>query len=467
MNDDNKYKKLIKNTTIFAVGSFGSKLLTFLIVPLYTHILTTNDYGIVDLFSITVSLMLPFSTIVIYEAIIRYKLTGEINAEQSVRMSYLALLIGSVISILSIPIIYTIFGSSYIVFLYFVCLFFTSYNQIFSQYLRANEQITAYTVNGVIVTVATLVLNLLFLFVLRLGFYSFLYSMILSQILASIQVTISSKNYRYLINFYIDKNIFTNSLRYSILLIPNNLMWWIMNAGDKYIINYYLGTGMNGIYALSMKFPTILNLIFTIFMQAWQMSAISESYKEGANDFYDKVYKAVLLLLCLSASILIAIIKPVFELIIGSDFLVAWKYVPFLLIATILGCLATFFGVIYLVNKNSKGIFITTMYGAIINVIMNFLFIRKIGLYGVALGTAIGYIFMLYIRMRDANRELKFKFNVGFLLVNIMLLFVESVVVLNFNGLLGCLSAAIIILTMIGVNFKNIKALANIILKRM
>ena len=55
----NKYKKLIGNTVIFAIGSFSSKLLVFLLMPLYTRVLTTSDYGVMDIIVNTSNLMIP------------------------------------------------------------------------------------------------------------------------------------------------------------------------------------------------------------------------------------------------------------------------------------------------------------------------------------------------------------------------------------------------------------------------
>ena len=83
----NKYGFLIKNITIFAIGAFGSKILTFLIVPFYTYVLSTEDYGNIDLFTTAVSLMLPFTTLVIYEAIIRFLAASEIDENEAISIS--------------------------------------------------------------------------------------------------------------------------------------------------------------------------------------------------------------------------------------------------------------------------------------------------------------------------------------------------------------------------------------------
>lgn len=65
----------------------------------------------------------------------------------------------------------------------------------------------------------------------------------------------------------IDKKILKMILKYSIPLVPNSLMWWIMAAGDKYIINYFLGDSANGIYSLALKIPQIINMVYSLFIQ--------------------------------------------------------------------------------------------------------------------------------------------------------------------------------------------------------
>ena len=69
-----KYTKLVKNTAIFAIGNFSTKILTFLIVPLYTYVLTTEEYGRIDLFTTTISFLVPIVTLQVQEALIRYLL---------------------------------------------------------------------------------------------------------------------------------------------------------------------------------------------------------------------------------------------------------------------------------------------------------------------------------------------------------------------------------------------------------
>ena len=68
------YKKFGKDALLMTIGSFGSKLLTFIFVPFYTAILTTDEYGIADLISTTTTLLFPFFSFVICEAMMRFAL---------------------------------------------------------------------------------------------------------------------------------------------------------------------------------------------------------------------------------------------------------------------------------------------------------------------------------------------------------------------------------------------------------
>ena len=69
---DHKVKYLIKNIGLLAFSNFSSKVLVFLLVPLYTNVLTTLEYGIYDLAISTVSLLAPVLTINISDAVMRF-----------------------------------------------------------------------------------------------------------------------------------------------------------------------------------------------------------------------------------------------------------------------------------------------------------------------------------------------------------------------------------------------------------
>ena len=68
----NKYGYLAKNTLLFTVSSFSSKILSFLLVPLYTNVLSTADYGIADIVSTTSTLLTFVVSLNISESVLRF-----------------------------------------------------------------------------------------------------------------------------------------------------------------------------------------------------------------------------------------------------------------------------------------------------------------------------------------------------------------------------------------------------------
>lgn len=425
-----KYQTLLKNTAIFAIGTFGSKVLTFLIVPLYTHVLCADDYGKIDLFSTSVSLMIPFTTLVVYEAVIRFLTVKEIDESQAVSNSMLVFGFGAIVTLLGTPLYRILFHDSVYAILYILCVVSYSYNQIFSHYLRASGKNIAFSINGILITLVTVVNNLVLLLLFRWGAIGYLLSILIAQIIACIQVTIAGDIFKLFSIKRVKLQTLKKMFLYCIPLIPNNLLWWIMNAGDKYIINYFLGSKANGIYALSMKIPTILNLLYSIFMQAWQLSAIEEDKNEGHDEFYNKVFNFVSFLLIITSYMIIAMVKPLFVCVMGEEYIDAWRYVPFLCIAMIISCFSVFAGVNYMVTKKSNRSFMTTFLGAVGNLFFNLIFIQFIGLHGVAIGTILGYLIVFVVRVHDAKKDLRINLDCKKVAIGLFLLTTQTLVLL-------------------------------------
>jgi O-antigen/teichoic acid export membrane protein len=446
---EKKYSHLVKNTMIFAVGTFGSKVLTFLIIPLYTYYLTTAEYGNIDLFTTTVNMLVPFLTLTIQEAIIRFLVAKEAEPKVVLNNCMLVFSFGAIVSILLLPVYWLFFKSWTTVGFFVTLLILTSYNTIFSQYLRATGKNVAFTINGLIVTSVTVFSNLILLVGFKSGVLGYYISLVLAQAFASMQVTICGNIFRQLSLKLIDKRVLKQMLRYSIPLVPNSLMWWIMNAGDKYVIRFFLGSDANGIYSVAMKIPTILSLLFTIFMQAWQLSALEESDTKERSHFFNSVFATITGGLYLATAFIVLVVEKLFVIAINPSFFEAWMYVPTLCLATIVNCFATFSGVVYTINKHSKKAFLTTLAGACANLTVNFFLIIPFGLYGVAIGTLVGYVVVAAIRMFDCYKDIGTKFDLLRTAMGFSLLIIDAVLAATLSGVsfyMGSLAVVFVLL---------------------
>ena len=74
-----KYRRLVSNTVVFAIGTFSSKVLVFLLMPLYTWALSPDQYAVTDLIVQTGNLLLPLVTLGIVNAVIRFGLDKSVR----------------------------------------------------------------------------------------------------------------------------------------------------------------------------------------------------------------------------------------------------------------------------------------------------------------------------------------------------------------------------------------------------
>ena len=113
MENENRTKNLIKGTLIYAIGNFGSKILVFLIVPLYTFYISTEDMGNYDLLMTTINLLTPIVTMQISDAAFRWMVRRDEGNEIYIRSTLQVLFINSIIAALTITIINILFPFNY------------------------------------------------------------------------------------------------------------------------------------------------------------------------------------------------------------------------------------------------------------------------------------------------------------------------------------------------------------------
>ena len=135
----------------------------------------------------------------------------------------------------------------------------------------------------------------------------------------------------------------------------------------------------------------------------------------------------------IAASCIILIIKPLINLFVSSDYSESWKYVPFLLLAVIFTSFSSFLGTNYIAMKETKGIFKTSLFGAIVNVILNIILIPLFGINGASFATMMSFFVVWIIRIYDTKRFVSLEINVKILTFNLLLIFTQ-IIFLNFNS---------------------------------
>lgn len=422
----NKYQKLANNTLIFAIGSFGAKFLSFILMRLYTGCMSEEGYSTADLLYQTVNVLYPILTFSMADAVIRFGMDKGYDKKQVYTVAVITTLIGLGAFALLSPVLNLIDMYKDYGFLLYVYCYFSCFRQIASNFVRAKGHVKLFAADGIFSTLVIVICNIIFLVAMDLGVVGYVLSIIISDAVSIVLLTLFAGLHKYLDITYFSKKLFKDMLKYSAPLIPAYVMWWITSASDRWFVISLCGEETNGIYSAAYKIPSLLMMFTTLFYQAWQMSAIENRHDDGLAKFYTKIYGAYSSLLMIAAAGVIMLVKPLTYLLVDNDpsknFTFAYHYTPILVIAMVFQCLCQFTSSVYNVKKKSVNSMLTSLIAAVVNVILNFILIPEFGAYGAAIATAASYAACFAIRIFDVRGLIRFEVNHFRLIVNVVVI---------------------------------------------
>lgn len=404
MDNSLRNKNLLQGTGIYAIGMFGTKLLSFIIVPLYTYYIATNDMGVYDLLVSTVSLLAPLVTMQISDAAYRWIIHGEGDTAAYIRAALQVLFANCLLATLLILGVNRFIKIPYCA--YFVLLLIsTRIMETLQKLLRALRRQKLFAFSGILYSAVFLLLNVYRICVKREGITCLFQNSIFAGWVTIVYILVSVPDLRVNILQKPDLPIVRDFYRYSIPLVPNYLNWWIINSSDRYIVAFFLGVSSNGILAITHKFPTLLQTVLTLFTSSWQDLAVSEN-ERNTGAYYTKVFRIYARLVLSMMWLLIPLTKIFINLVMGADYKIACDYVAFYYLGAAFQSFSSFYGVGYLRRKNTKQAFSTSICGAVINAITNLAMVRWIGLQASAISTFLGFLVMWIIREKQNRDEL-------------------------------------------------------------
>ena len=405
------YRELKRNIIIIGISNIGSKAIAFLLAPLYSYYLSTTQYGQMDLITTTTNLLVPIICLDLFEAAFRFCSDNELD-KKVVISTCLTTCIPSFF-ILLIVLIITLHIAKTPKLIIYTCIFLIldSINQILQQYLRGIGKLNAFALSGVINSITLLVFNFIFLILLKLELDGWLISYLFGKIAVLIY---TAKNCDLKDNYsiyYFDKKLLQELLEYCIPLLPTQIMWWIMNASDRYMLALYINTSINGIYAVANKLPSLLSIFENIFYQSFQIVGVKDANNKENNELYSNIFNSYLNVLTIGILAILIFLKQITILIFDKEYCSAWMPSAILLIAVLIHALSGNIGIYYTVFKKTKGALVTSSIGAITNIILNTIFIPKYSIMAAATTTLIGYLVTLFIRWFDIKRMITIKLN--------------------------------------------------------
>lgn len=428
-NKLSKYKRLVGDTLIFAIGNLGSKVILFFLVPLYTNYLSQEEYGISDLVFTVAQLIVPFVSLVIFDAVLRFGLAKEANKENVLKSSFVILTIGSIITVLITPLFS--FYKSLAEWRWYLCLYviLTMIGNVELNYLKVISKNKAYAVISILHAAILALSNVVLLTICHWGIKGYLLATILGSATTAVlglyagEVVITLRKGR------LDKTLLKEMVVFSAPLILNNVSWWVIQSSDKIMIEAMVGVAALGLYTAATKIPSLINVIISIFSQAWGISSVREFESSNDKNFYSEVFVSYSVIGFGAAVCINTIVKPFMAVYVSNEFAESWKFVPLLLVSAAFSAVASYFGFLYGALKKSTNNMKSTLFAAVINIIINYLCILQFGVWGAIIGTVIAYIALAFYRMFDVLKFIRFDIKWKCYLANCIIVLCQAILV--------------------------------------
>ena len=312
-----KYSKLAGNTLIFAISSFSSKLLTLIVQPFLTYAMAEiSDLGLAKILSQYANLLIPFVSMGMSNAIIRFGLDKGNSEKQVFTNGLLTILGGFGILVLCWPITQFLPDMAQYGLLIYIYVLMSCLRTLCTQFVRSRQWNKLVAVDGVLCTVATMAFYVLYLVGFKWGANGYLLAIISGDLTSVLFLLFTGKLWNYVELKGVNKKLWRQMLNFSLPMIPAQISFWIINASDLFFVREMCegldgrtGNAWSGLLSTGYFLPTILTTLGLIFYDAWQLSAVTE--EEERARFFTKIFRTYSSVLFCCAAGIIWLCRPV------------------------------------------------------------------------------------------------------------------------------------------------------------
>ena len=458
--------KFLKNSIIYFFGNIMSKVLTFLLIPIYTNYISTESYGYYDLTLSIITLVIPILFFQIWDGMFRfiYDYKKQEDKQKIVTNGMFVSLIGILlygVSICITQLFINIEGKLYI-FLYGVML---GLQYIYGTIARTNEKNKLYMISGVINTAISMVLNIILIVALKLGIEALYISNILGMLVQVAVIEIRLKPLRNIQVKDVSKNIIKTMVKFSMPVAIGTISTWLLTGYARIKISSSLGMSQNGIFGIAMRFSTAITLLISVLQMSWQEVSFSVANSNNKGTFYknalDKFYSMTV---CISILIIPAT-QVVFDFLVGKEYLEAFYIMPVIYLFTACNSYAGFLSTQFLAEKDSKVVSTTVLISAIINIILIQLLISEFSLLGVVIALLISAIICMILRIFLLGKRYKISINKKNIVLSIIIIGIYIPLYYTNNKLINICATVIAFLGTLLIFKKDIIQVGNKMLK--
>jgi len=413
-------KKTATHASIYMVGVLIGRLVSFIMLPIYTRNLTPSDYGILELLTMTVDIVAVVVGVGISNGIFKFYYDYDTKADKNVVISTAFML---VILLYSIATIICILNSNYFaallfdgryslaVSLVFGAMFFQICIQIPMVYLRARQRPFLFVTISFLRLIVQLSLNIYFIVYLKKGVMGAVWAEFFTTILFGI--ILSSLTFKEVgINFHKDKA--RKLIRFGAPFIITNIGAFILTFSDRYFLKMFCDLKDVGIYSLGYKIGFLLSfLVSRPFNNIWEAQRFEVIKQKNYIETFNQMLLGYSVVLFTTGLCLSLFSRDLFRIMSSPEYLYAYKVVPIIVLAYVVQGLTGFFNFGNYYKGKSMNITYGTFLAVAIILILSFALIPKYYTLGAAVATLIAFLFRLAYIYYSSQKEFKMNYNLA------------------------------------------------------
>lgn len=389
----------VKASFWFILMSVLQKGISFFVTPVYTRLLTTSEYGYYSLYTSWLSIFGVFATLNLSAGVFN---NGMLKYENN-RYEFISSMQGlsTVSTIIVALFVFVVRKRLYnfielddvtVICMFLALLFCQSYTY-WTEYQRYNFQYKKLVILTLGITVCTPLVSILFIYILQDKRYAVIFGYAIVQIVVGVAY--------YIYNWIKGRRLFNKdywgyALKFNIPLIPHYLSYIILGQSDRIMINNLCGSDKLAVYSLAYNVSLLVNIVVSSINSVYT-PWVYRKIKNGEQRIIAK-YSLYILLLMAIVTIFGVLIAPELIAFLGTkEYLEAQWVVPPVMLGCFFTLIYNFFGVIEFYYEKSVYVMISTCTAAVINVILNVIFIPQYGYIAAAYTTLVCYFIMAFV----------------------------------------------------------------------
>lgn len=403
-----RYKRFFQTVIGYFLGNVFTKLISFILLPLYTKLIDPEIYGIYGINMTIVQLTVPIVFVCIWNSVFRF--AAEANEDEGryeiISTGLPVLWISSFVCV-GVLLFVNLFWNLYNPVLVCIYAVANGFQYFYGYVARSMKDNKTFIISGCVNSTINLLLNWIGIAYLHQGIEVLYYSYIIGT---AAQVLYIEFKYHTIVHFrkeYVSKERLKTFMKFGGPLAVNSVMQWLLTGLTQIMIANMMGTYYNGLYSVAIKFATLISLVVSVFEFAWLELAYDIAKNNNSASSYRRTLNMLFGTLMFGAAVLMLAIKIVFPYFIAEAYSGVLPVIPYIVVYASANALASFEGTIYMSYKAVNMLTVSSLIAGVANFVLLRTLIPAIGFHGAMMALVIASALMMLIRLTGLQIEFK------------------------------------------------------------